>query len=116
MNYLDIVHAHTLPERQRSLFSIIAAAQMAANEAKDRVSILHAPIYVDEFVESEHVFCPSVAVPVLYPERKGVPYSLDAIVEPSGSVYFLNRDDLLLVLMHTKPEQRRVSISIEDGQ
>jgi hypothetical protein len=115
MNYLDLVKDHTLPERQRSLFKIIGAAQMAADEGKCRIVVIHSPFYVDENSDSLHVFCPMGATEFLFPKSRCIKriYNIDAVVEPSGSVYFTNRADVLFVLEHTSPEIRRISVSVE---
>jgi hypothetical protein len=123
MNYSDINHNMTLPMRQHSLFNIIAAAQMAASQLstlttgkkKERISVIHAPLYVDAHVESLHVFCPTSAIETIYPKRLGMTdWHIDALVDPDGRVFFTRAEDALVVLTVFGTEQRRVSIEIEE--
>lgn len=102
MNYPDINKKLTLPSRQRSLFNILPAAIMAAKKGKLQIAVMHAPIYVDEHVDSEHVFCPYIALDTLYPKHEGVVCTLDAMVEANGSVFLCVVDDALLVAAQAK--------------
>jgi len=114
MNYADINRNMTLPERQRSLFNIISAAQMAAKESDAKIMVIYAPIYTDEYGESLHVYCPQPVVDILYKKRANIEWNIDAIVEPAGGVYFTRVEDLAVVIENTHANQRRISIEVED--
>jgi hypothetical protein len=110
MNYADINKAMVLPERQRSLFNKISAAQMAAKQSDETIYVIHSPFYVDENVDSLHVYAAQAASILLYKKRAGIEWDIDAAVEPSGSVFFNRPEDLAVILEYTKNYRKGVLI------
>lgn len=85
--------------RQESLFAILPRAVKAAKEnGGNQLVVLYGPAYVDEFAEGVHVYCPRMAVPLLYPARAGWDRECDAVVEKDGSVFLTKLDDTLEML------------------
>jgi hypothetical protein len=116
MNYSDINRNMTLPMRQRSLFDIIAAAQMAAHQSKENIYVIFSPFYVDEHVDSQHVYATKAASAMLYKQREGIEWQIDAVVEPNGKVFFSRGEDALIVLTFFDKEKTRISIQVVEAQ
>ena len=93
MKYSEIAERPALDQRQQSLFNILDAATHAAlcdGDEPIEIAVLRAPIYVDEYSDSEHVYAPKIAIEagIIYKQRDGIEWAVDAIVNTDGSVFF----------------------------
>lgn len=111
MKYSELASAAN-NQRQRSLFSILAAALVAAKESKSEVFVIRAPIYVDEFAEGVHVYAPKGAHELIYRKREGIEWNIEAVVSASGSVFYTDVSDALFVLSHTNLQGRKIDIEL----
>lgn len=117
MNYTEIAKAEGLNDRQQSLFNILDAAVHAAKHEGEEpleIVVIRAPLHVDEYVDSEHVYAPKMAVEagLIYKKRPGFEWQIDAVVGPTGSVFYTDTADALVVLKHTQESERRVDFTL----
>ena len=96
--YQELAKAEGLSDRQRSLFNILDRAFEAAKESGIQIQVFHAPVYVDEHAEGEHVYAPSIGAAVLWP-RIG-DYDCDAVIRKTG-VILTRMEDVTAVLKAT---------------
>jgi hypothetical protein len=107
-NYKAMVEAAEAG-RQQSLFDILDRAVADAAQASVPIYVIHAPVYVDEFATGEHVYGPREAALVMYPKREkwGLPWAIDARIEPDGDVFLTHVRDIVFCLAQSLAQQRQ---------
>jgi hypothetical protein len=106
--------------RQESLFAILPRALKALREGEPtEIAVLWAPIYVDEYAEGEHVYAPRVAIEgkIIYPHRDGIKWEIDAVVSPSGTVFYTKIEDTLEAVkrVFTQGKAPAVTLRLVEG-
>lgn len=96
--------------RQESLFEILPRAIADAVKGGVEIAVINAPIHVDEFTEGYHVYAPRIAIEgrIIYRKLEGMEWEIDALVSPSGSVFFTRVEDTL------ESVRRHAAMSAED--
>lgn len=76
--------------RQESLFAILPRAIADAVKGGVEIAVINSPIHVGEYEEGEHVYAPRIAIEngIIYRRFPNVKWEIDALVSPSGSVFF----------------------------
>jgi hypothetical protein len=98
------------------LFEILPRAIADAVKGNVEVAVIHAPIYVDEHAEGEHVYGvrPAIECGIIYRKLEGIEWEIDALVSPSGSVFFTRIEDTLAsVKQHIEKHGVKPAITIE---
>ncbi len=79
--------------RIASLNAILPRAEEALRESGgETIVVIRSPIYLDEFAEGEHVYCPQIDAHLLYPHRTWMSdddYAVDAVITLHGTLYSL---------------------------
>lgn len=110
MTYADIVTAHVLPERQRSLFSILDTARVVAMKEKLTVYVLNAPVWCDEYATGQHVYGTRDACDILFKGEDDI----DAVIcGESGEVMLAKVEDIGVLLAHATG--KRVALCTTEG-
>lgn len=102
--------------RQESLFEILPRAIADAVKGNVEIAVINAPIHVGEFQDGEHVYAPRVAIEggIIYRKFPNVKWEIDALVSPSGSVFFTRIEDTLeSVKRHVAKHGVKPAITIE---
>lgn len=103
-------------ERQESLFEILPRAIADAVKGNIEIAVINAPIHVDEHADGEHVYAPRVAIEggIIYRKFPNMKWEIDALVSPSGSVFFTRVEDTLeSVKRHVEKHGVKPKVEIE---
>lgn len=84
-------------KRQKSLRAILPRAIADAVKGNVEIAVINSPIHVDEHDEGEHVYAPRVAIEggVIYRKFPNIKWAIDAMVSPTGRVFYTQLDDVL---------------------